>query len=98
MAAKTPWCQVHLQSLNHANVRMDATPAEVVAVLKQSKAAGKGTLVMKVLGEGRLRDQINKTLNFVLGLDCLDAFTIGAGDRGELSDLIKRVPASSQPA
>jgi len=98
LAAKTPWCEVHLQSLNHANVRMDATPAEVVAVLKESKAAGKGTLAMKVLGEGRLRDQINKTLNFVLGLDCLDAFTIGAGDRGELSDLIKRVPASSQPA
>jgi aryl-alcohol dehydrogenase-like predicted oxidoreductase len=98
MAAKTPWCQVHLQSLNHANVRMDATPAEVVAVLKQSKAAGKGTLAMKVLGEGRLRDQINKTLNFVTGLDCLDCFTIGAANRDELADLIKRVPASSQAA
>jgi predicted aldo/keto reductase-like oxidoreductase len=98
MAAKTPWCQVHLQGINHAGVRMDATPAEVVAVLRQSKAAGKGTLGMKILGEGRLRDQINKTLNFVLGLDCLDCFTIGAANRDELSDLIKRVPASTQAA
>jgi hypothetical protein len=70
----------------------------VVAVLRESKAAGKGTLAMKVLGEGRLRDQINKTLNFLLGLDCLDAFTIGAANRGELADLIQRVPASSQAA
>jgi hypothetical protein len=53
---------------------------------------------MKVLGEGRLRDQINKTLNFVTGLDCLDCFTIGAANRDELADLIKRVPASSQAA
>jgi hypothetical protein len=50
---------------------------------------------MKVLGEGRLRDQIDKTLGFVLGLDCLDCFTIGAANRNELSDLIKRVPAAS---
>jgi hypothetical protein len=72
--------------------------AEVVAVLRESKANGKGILGMKILGEGRLRDQINKTLNFVLGLDCLDAFTIGAANRDELADLIKRVPAASTAA
>jgi aryl-alcohol dehydrogenase-like predicted oxidoreductase len=99
MAARTPWCAVHLQGLNHAGIRMDSTNvAEVVAVLRESKANGKGILGMKILGEGRLRDQINKTLGFVLGLDCLDAFTIGAANRTELSDLIKRVPESSQAA
>ena len=67
--------------------------AEVVAVLRESKANGKGILGMKILGEGRLRDQINKTLSFVLGLDCLDAFTIGAANRDELSDLISRIKA-----
>ena len=72
--------------------------AEVVAVLRESKANGKGILGMKILGEGRLRDQINKTLNFVLGLDCLDAFTIGAANRDELADLIRRIPEDSQAA
>jgi aryl-alcohol dehydrogenase-like predicted oxidoreductase len=99
MAARTPWCQVHLQGINHAGIRMDSTNvSEVVAVLRESKANGKGILGMKILGEGRLKDQINTTLNFVLGLDCLDAFTIGAANRVELSDLIKRVPAASQAA
>ena len=98
-AAKTPWCAVHLQGINHAGIRMDSTNvAEVVAVLRESKANGKGILGMKILGEGRLRDQIDKTLGFVLGLDCVDAFTIGAANRTELSDLIKRVPAASQAA
>jgi len=90
---------VHLQGINHAGIRMDSTNvAEVVAVLRESKANGKGILGMKILGEGRLRDQIDKTLGFVLGLDCLDAFTIGAANRDELADLIKRIPASSQAA
>jgi len=96
LAAKTPWCEIHLQGINHAGIRMDSTNvAEVVAVFQESKKNGKGVMGMKVLGEGRLRDQIDKTLGFVLGLDCLDCFTIGAANRNELSDLIKRVPAAS---
>jgi predicted aldo/keto reductase-like oxidoreductase len=99
MAAKTPWCKVHLQGINHAGIRMDSTNvAEVVAALRQSKANGKGVMGMKILGEGRLRNQIDKTLNFVLNLDCLDCFTIGAANRDELADLIKRMPAASQAA
>jgi predicted aldo/keto reductase-like oxidoreductase len=99
LAARTPWCRVHLQGINHAGVRMDSTnPAEVVAALRESKAAGKGVIGMKILGEGRLRDQIDKTLGFVLGLDCLDCFTIGAANRDELADLIRRIPENSQTA
>ena len=99
MAARTPWCEVHLQGINHAGIRMDSTNvADVVEVFRESKANGKGVLGMKVLGEGRLRDQIDKTLAFVLGLDCLDCFTIGAANRGELADLIRRIPAASAAA
>jgi 1-deoxyxylulose-5-phosphate synthase len=99
LVPKVPWCRVQLQGLNHAGIRMDSTNvAEVVAALRQSKAAGKGVIGMKILGEGRLRDQIDKTLAFVLGLDCLDCFTIGAANRDELADLIRRVSASSQAA
>jgi predicted aldo/keto reductase-like oxidoreductase len=99
LAARTPWCRVQLQGINYAGVRMDSTdPAEVVAALRESKAAGKGVIGMKVLGEGRLRDQIDKTLGFALGLDCLDCFTIGAANRDELADLIRRIPENSRTA
>jgi aryl-alcohol dehydrogenase-like predicted oxidoreductase len=99
MAGKTPWCAVHLQGINFAGVRMDSTDTNVIlAALRESKKNGKGVMGMKVLGEGRLKDRIDQCLNFATGLDCLDCFTIGAANRTELSDLIKRVPASSQAA
>jgi predicted aldo/keto reductase-like oxidoreductase len=99
LAARTPWCRVQLQCINVAGVRMDSTDMAVIAAaLRQSKAAGKGVMGMKVLGEGRLRNRIDETLRFVLGLDCLDCFTVGAANRDELSDIIRRIPASSQAA
>jgi 1-deoxyxylulose-5-phosphate synthase len=99
LAAKTPWCRVQLQGINFAGVRMDSTDRAVVeAALRQSKAAGKGVMGMKVLGEGRLRDRIDETLRYVLGLDCLDCFTVGAANRDELADLIRRIPPNSQGA
>jgi len=74
LAARRPGARCTCRAINHAGIRMDSTNvAEVVAVLRESKANGKGILGMKILGEGRLRDQIDKTLGFVLGLDCLDA-------------------------
>jgi predicted aldo/keto reductase-like oxidoreductase len=94
LAAKTPWCKVQLQGINHAGIRMDSRdPAVIVEALRQSKAAGKGVMGMKVLGEGALRDRIDETLGFVLGLDCVDCFTIGAANRGELADMIRRIGA-----
>jgi len=92
LAAKTPWCRVQLQGINPAGVRMDSTdPATVIAALRQSKAAGNGVMGMKVLGEGALRNRIDESLRFVRDLDCLDCFTLGAANRDELADAIKRL-------
>jgi predicted aldo/keto reductase-like oxidoreductase len=99
LAAKTPWCRVQLQAINPAGIRMDATdPAIVIAAMRQSKAAGVGVIGMKILGEGRLVNRADEALRFALGIDCLDCFTIGAGNRDQLADLIKRVPANSRVA
>jgi 1-deoxyxylulose-5-phosphate synthase len=95
-AVKTPWAHVVLSRINPAGMRMDAEPGAVVPVLRQLKAAGKGVLGMKILGEGGLRDRVDECLKFVMSLDCVDCFTIGAADRAELADLIKRIPVASQ--
>jgi len=94
-AARTPWAQVNLVRINPAGVNMDADPQTVVAVLRQMRAAGKGVIGMKVLGQGRLRGRVDECLQFVLGLDCVDCFTVGCESRAELADLVKRVPAAS---
>ena len=87
-----------LARINPAGMLMDSDPATVAGVLRDMKAAGKGVIGMKILGEGGLRDRVDEALRYALSLDCVDCFTIGPADRQELSDLVKRIPAVSQAA
>ncbi|MGH9659107.1 MAG: aldo/keto reductase, partial [Bryobacteraceae bacterium] len=95
-AARTPWVQVDLARINPAGVAMDdPNPQVVINVLREMKAAGKGVIGMKILGAGKLRNKADECLQFALGLDCVDCFTIGAESRAELADLAKKIPAAS---
>jgi hypothetical protein len=73
---------------------MDADPATVIGVLKQMKASGKGIVGMKILGQGDMRNRQDDALRYALSLGVLDAFTIGAENRGEQEDLIRRIAAA----
>jgi hypothetical protein len=73
---------------------MDADPDTVVSVLRQMKAGGKAVLGMKILGQGTLRDRQDEALRFALGLNLLDAFTIGAESVAEQNDLVRRIAAA----
>lgn len=95
LAAKTPWVQVNLARINPAGLLMDSDPKTVIGVLRQMKAAGKGVIGMKILGEGGLRDRVDEALAAALNLDCVDCFTIGPANRNEVTDLIKRIPLNS---
>jgi len=94
-AAASPWVEVDLARINPAKVAMDAEVDTVIGVLRRMKAAGKGVIGMKILGAGRLRGEVDKSLQFALSLDCVDAFTIGAESRAEMLDLVKKIPAAS---
>jgi 1-deoxyxylulose-5-phosphate synthase len=94
-AAKTDWVQVDQARINPASVFMDGSPDEVLPVLRQMKAAGKGVIGMKILGAGQLRGRVDECLQYALNLDCVDCFTIGAESRAEQQDLIQRIPEAS---
>ncbi len=94
-AAKNPWVQVDLARINPAKVAMDADVATVVGVLREMKQAGKGVIGMKILGAGRLRNKVDESLQYALSLDCVDCFTIGAENRAEMEDLVRKIPAAS---
>src|SRR5215831_118976 len=93
-AAKSPWVEVDLARINPTGASMDANPDVVVPVLKEMKASGKAVIGMKILGAGALRERQNECLRYALGLGVLDAFTIGAENRNEQDDLIKRIAAA----
>jgi len=92
-AAKSPWVDVDLVRINPIGAHMDADPDVVIGVLKEMKAAGKGIIGMKILGQGALRNRQDEALKFALGLNLLDAFTIGAESISEQSDLLRRISA-----
>src|SRR5438093_1333448 len=93
-AAASPWVEVDLARINPVGAQMDADPATVIPVLKQMKASGKAVVGMKILGAGQLRDRQDDAIKYALSLGILDAFTIGAENRNEQEDLIRRIAAA----
>ena len=93
-ATKSPWVEVHLVRINPVGAFMDSDPNTVVSVMREMRAAGKGIIGMKILGQGELRHRQDEALNFALGLNLLDAFTIGAESQSEQEDLIRRIAAA----
>jgi 1-deoxyxylulose-5-phosphate synthase len=93
-AAKSPWVEIDLVRLNPVGAFMDAEPATVISVIKEMRAQGKGIVGMKILGQGAMRTRQDDALRFALGSGVLDAFTIGAENAHEQSDLIRRISAA----
>lgn len=93
-ATKSSWVEVHLVRINPIGSFTDSDPSTVVSVIKEMRAAGKGIVGMKILGQGDMRNRQDEALNFALGLGLLDAFTIGAESVAEQEDLIRRIAAA----
>jgi aryl-alcohol dehydrogenase-like predicted oxidoreductase len=94
-AANSDWVQVDLARINPAGAFMDSGLPTVVRVLQRMHKDGKSIIGMKILGAGRLRHRVDECLQYVLGLDFVDAFTIGQESQHEMQDLLKRIPAAS---
>ena len=92
--AASPWVDVDLVRLNPIGSNMDADPQTVIGVIKQMRAQGKGIIGMKILGQGDMRNRQDEAIRFALGTGVLDAFTIGAENDSEQSDLMKRIAAA----
>src|SRR5690606_39788184 len=91
LAAQTPWVEVDLARINPAGVLMDADPATVISVLTQMKEDGKGVIGMKILGEGRLANQLDMAIEHAVRLDVLDGFTIGFTSRSQLDEITTKI-------
>lgn len=90
-AAEHPWVDLMLARINPFGIKMDGTPDEVVKVLRTAKRNQKGVLGMKIVGEGEAADRIPESLEFVLGLDCVDAMTIGFLQAPEVQDTMEKM-------
>ena len=92
-AAKEPWTEVIMARFNHAGVNMDADPEKVVPALTEAHKNGKSIIGMKIIGEGMLKDQIDQSLQFVLGQGFVDALTVGFDSTQQLDQMIQKIAA-----
>lgn len=96
-AAADPWADVVHSRINPWGVAMDGPADVVVPVIRKIHAAGKGVIGMKLIGEGKFRNdpaKIDETLDFVLGLGCVDALIVGFEKQEEIVDYKKRLTAA----
>ena len=93
LAAEDPWVDVILARINPESVIMDASSAEVMAVLKNAHDSGKGIIGMKIFGEGKLAEESRreKSLQYVIGSKNVDCMTIGMTSIDQVEDAVGRV-------
>jgi len=94
-AVKSPWVDVLHARINPYGMAMDKPdPEEVVEVIQQLHKAGKGVIGMKLVGDGKLRDdskKINDSLRFVLGLGCVDVMIVGFEEIAQIDNYFDRM-------
>lgn len=93
-AAKEPWVDSVHARINPYGMSMDGPADKVAPVLKKIHDAGKGVVGMKIIGEGRLRnddEKKNESVRYALGLGCVDILNVGCEKLEEVDDLTERV-------
>ena len=93
-AAAEPWVDSVHARINPYGMSMDGPAEQVAPVLKKIHDAGKGVIGMKIIGEGRLRNDDQKrseSARYVLGLGCVDVLNIGFEKVEEIDDFATRV-------
>ena len=93
-AVTEPWVESVHTRINPYGMSMDGSPEEVVPVLKKLHAAGKGVIGMKIIGEGRLRNddaRRDASVKYALDLGCVHILNVGFESVNEIDDFAARV-------
>jgi len=96
-AIESPWVDVLHARINPYGIAMDQPePEKVVSLLHQIHDAGKGLIGMKLVGNGKLRDdseKIDNSLRFVLGLGSVNSVIVGFQTPEEIDNYVERMRA-----
>lgn len=93
-AADEPWVDSVHARINPFQLSMDGPPEAVAPVLKKLRANGKGVVGMKIIGEGKLRnDEVRKdqSIRYPWTEGLVDMVTVGFEKTAELDDFATRL-------
>jgi aryl-alcohol dehydrogenase-like predicted oxidoreductase len=93
-AAESPWVDVIHVRINPYGEAMDNSAEVVAPVLEKLHKAGKGVIGMKLIGNGKFRndpEKIDASLKYVLGLGTVDMIIVGFELPEQIDNYIGRV-------
>ena len=94
-AVESPWVDVIHVRVNPYGETMDkGDPSVVIPVIEKLHKSGKGVIGMKLIGNGKFRNQpekIDASLKYVLGLGTVDMIIIGFELPEQIDNYIERV-------
>jgi len=92
-ASECDWVDVILARINHVGTKMDDSPDVVSPIIQKMHAKGVGVIGMKIYGEGAFQEyeQRVKSLEYVLGLNAVDAFTIGFSSTDQIDETLDTI-------
>lgn len=97
-ALNDPWVDVIHVRINPYGIAMDKPdPAEVVEVIAKLHESGKGIIGMKLIGDGKYKDdsqKIDDALKFVLGLGTVDMMIVGFERKEQIENYLGRMESA----
>ena len=93
-----PDLDVQLVRINPFGSKMDGKPEDVAAEVRKMHAKGRGVIGMKIFGEDGLgsREKRFESLKYVLGLGCVDCFTIGFTSTAQIDETLDLIEQASK--
>jgi hypothetical protein len=92
-SADCDWIDVHLVRINPFGDKMDDTPEKVSEQIRTMHERKHGVLGMKIFGETGFESAEKRlqSLKYVLGLGCVDAFTIGFTSTDQIDETLAMI-------
>lgn len=92
-----PWVDVIHFRFNPFGARMEGTVEENLELLKTAQKNGKGTIIMKVAGEGSFDSEtVGESIKYVAKLETADTMVVGMNTREQVDFLIDKTAEALQ--
>ena len=92
-----PWVDIVHIRFNPFGARMEGTVEENLEILKTAQENGKGTIIMKVAGEGSFDSEtVGESIKYIAKLETADTMVVGMNSKEQVNFLVDKTAEALQ--